>query len=118
MLRGANWKWNRGVSCLGLRSSLRAQGNHLGVLATLMCKVVRPVRRPRLGRTLKLHLEECYVLLVRPVEWFPGWEWPPVRGPGSWEAQTMAEEGAVVWGRQRRPCLCVWLVKGSQIWVG
>lgn len=110
-----------GASCRCLRSSLRAPGDHLGgspsnsqVQGRAPCMQAQTEEED----ALKLHLEKCLRSAQEACgmgSWVGG---PPGRGPGSWEVQSMAEEGAVVWGRQRRPCLCVWLVRESPIWVG
>lgn len=41
------------------------------------------------------------VWLMMTVEWFSSGEWLPEQGPDSWEVQSMAEEGAVVYGKGR-----------------
>lgn len=52
-------------------------------------------------------------------EWFSGWDWLLVQGPGSWKVQSMTEGWAVVWGRRRGDPVCVfgWW-KESKVWAG
>lgn len=120
MLRRRTGNGTGGASCLCLRSSLRARGDHLGGSPSnsqVQGRVTRSQAQTE-EDALKLHLEECLCLAheacgivswVGVATWARAWQL---------EVQSMAEEWAVVWGRQRRPCLCVWLVKKSHIWVG